>query len=165
LLEKTYLRAWAEVNDLTKALDSSEFGRVCQCLLALAFEEIGYRVSHFQYVGRPDFVIERSDEGYSVEAKAPMRNKVMVKPEDLLGIEGLGHKPVVAVLTYPELATRWLIIDATKLMPRIYSKSDLTRFSNGIVEKEVSNAFSRIIVKFKGSALTGASELRGLLKE
>jgi len=165
LLEQTYLRAWAEVNDLTKALDSSEFGRTCQCLLALAFKEIGYRVSHFQHVGRPDFVIERSNEGYSVEVKAPLGKKVIIKPEDLLGIEGLGHKPMVAVLTYPELATRWLIVDATNLMPRIYSKSDLTRFSNGIIEKEVSSAFSKIIVKFKGRALTGASELRGLLKE
>jgi len=165
LLEQTYLRAWAEVNDLTKALDSSEFGRACQCLLALTFKEIGYRVSHFQYVGRPDFVIERLNEGYSVEAKAPMGNKVIIKPQDLLGIEGLGHKPIVAVLTYPELATRWLIVDATNLMPRRYSKSDLTRFSNGIIEKEVSNAFSKIVVKFKERAVAGASELRGLLKE
>jgi len=165
LLEHAYLRAWAEVNDLAKALDSSEFGRVCQCLLALGFKEIGYRVSHFQYVGRPDFIIERSNEGYSVEVKAPLGNKVIIKPEDLLGIEGLGHNPIVAALTYPELATRWLIIAAARLTPRKYSKSELTRFSNSIIEKEVSNAFGKVLVKFKERAVTRTSILRELLED
>jgi len=63
-IEQTYLRVWTEVNDLAKAPNSSEFGRVCQCLLAPVST---------QYVGRPDSVIKRSNEGYSVEAKAVLR--------------------------------------------------------------------------------------------
>ncbi len=165
MFNQSYLRVWAEVNDLAKVLDSSEFGRVGQCLLALAFKELGYKLSHFQHVGRPDFVIEKSNEGYSVEVKAPTGTKVTIKPEDLRGIEGLGHKPLVAVLTYPELATRWLIIDATKLTPRIYLKSELNRFSTNATERDVSGAFATILVKFRARAIAGSYALRELLRD
>src|SRR3989442_15089944 len=103
------VRTWAEVNDLPLSLSWSEFGKVCQCLLAIAFKSVGYSVSHFQFVGRPDFVAERLTDNFSVEAKSSLGRSVVIKREDISGIRGLGHVPVLAILTYPDLSTRWLI--------------------------------------------------------
>ncbi len=160
-----YFQTWAELNDLSRSLDWSEFGKVCQCLLAIAFKSLGYSVSHFQFIGRPDFVAEKPPSNLSVEAKSSLGRSVVIKRQDILGIEGLGHTPVVAVLTYPDLTTRWLIVETCELSARTYSKTELTAFSRQTVEQEVSEAFSSIISLHKTRALQGASRLAAIVRE
>ena len=158
------VRTWAEVNDLALSLSWSEFGKVCQCLLAIAFKSVGYSVSHFQFVGRPDFVAERLTDNFSVEAKSSLGRSVVIKREDISGIRGLGHVPVLAILTYPDLSTRWLIVEATKLSARTYAKTELAAFSRQPIDGEISGAFCSVLPMYKRRAVEGASQLAGILR-
>ena len=164
MVERDFVHAFAEVNDLAQILTSTEFGKVCQCLLAISFKKIGYSVSHFQFVGRPDFVVESASENLAVEAKSSLARSIVIKKEDISGIVGLGHTPVVAVLTYPELSTRWLIIESTELSPRTYPKSELAAISDRKMEIEVSGAFQTILPRCRQKSCQGASQLVDLIR-
>jgi hypothetical protein len=158
------LRNWAEVNALARKVDPSTFGRLCQSLLALSFLQAGYEISHFQFVGRPDFVAKRDLLSYSVEAKAPSGPTVILKVQDLMGIRGLGHKPIVAVLSYPMLSTAWLIVDATRLAPGTYTKLKLKTLSDPILQREVSENFFEVVSNFAERMLENAFDgLKNLL--
>ncbi len=159
MVEQAYVHAWAEVNDLAKYLEASEFGKVCQCLLAICFKQLGYSVTHFQFIGRPDFVVESSTENFSVEVKSSLRRSVTIKRTDISGIEGLGHAPVFGILTYPDMSTRWLVVDAVGLSARTYAKSELASISRSTLETKVSLAFSAVLPKYKRRAIEGASQL------
>ena len=165
-LTQINLQLWASLNELFMNHSSAEFGRVCQILLALSFQHLGFRVRHFQHVGRPDFTAKRENEEYAVEVKAPPRhNEVHIKKEDLMGIENLGSKPVVAVLTYPAIDAQWLVVESHKLTPRVYAKIELKGHNMSPLSDELNNAFARMINKYREKALLGSSNLRDLLQK
>ncbi len=137
----------------------SEYGRVCQALLALTFSSIRFRISNFQFSGRPDFCAHRSRVEYAVEAKAPLGNDVLLKKEDLDGVLGLGLTPVIAVLTYPEIETQWIVADAARIKPRKLSKASLKQLSLIDLENEINGSFLSVLERNRMKALAGADPL------
>ena len=159
-----YYRIWAAVNELSNIHNASEFGRLAQVLLALTFQDAGFKLSHFQQVGRPDFVAQRNDQDFAVEVKAPSGNEVLIKREDLMGVRNLGHPPVVAVLTYPMLDTRWLIVACGSLIPRLYEKIELTKYDLNNLSEEINVSFLSVLGKYREQAMLGSSYAREFLQ-
>lgn len=159
-----YNRIWAAVDEFAPRFEPTEFGRVAQVLVALSFEEIGFSINHFQQVGRPDFLAVRGAQEYAIEAKAPIRDEVLIKKEDLMGVEDLRHTPVLAVFTYPELDAQWIILPCSGIPPHAYQKTALKKYRIPELSSEVNKSFLRVIVRHREAIPSGASELRKLIR-
>lgn len=144
---------------LEKNFGASEFGRICQVFLAISLKKAGYKVRS-QLVARPDITARKNSEIYIIEAKAPVQEKVTIKKEDLEGIKDLGGKPVFAILLYPEVEPKWIILDAEKLHPGRFQKRYLKEISVGIesLEQEINKIFIEIVEEYYDYAVKGGSE-------
>lgn len=160
----TRYKTWALLNDLGKAHSPSDFGRVNQALLAITFQNAGFIVTHYQGTGRPDFVADRLEEGYAIEVKAPVADKVTISKEDITGVEKLGHKPLLAILTYPLLDARWIFIETNKLSPKSYRKSGIERLSISSLEKEIAPVFLNTLQANMEKAIIGSYALQGMVE-
>lgn len=160
----TKYKTYIELKTLACAHDASDFGRVNQALLAIAFQKSGFLVSHFQGTGRPDFIADRDGERYAIEVKAPVSEKVSLTKDDIVGVELKGHRPILAILTYPSPESRWLFIEANKISPKVYRKNELVRFSISDLEEQISPSFLSSIIEHKNKAMIGASSLQSLVE-
>lgn len=165
-MENNYTRykTYAELKTLTNVHNASDFGRVNQALLAIAFQKSGFFVSHFQGTGRPDFIADKDGDSYAIEVKAPMSEKVSLTKEDIAGVEMKGHRPILAILTYPSPESRWLFIETNKLSPKVYQKNEIERFSISGLEDQISPSFLSAIIENKEKAMIGASALQSLVE-
>lgn len=160
----TKYKTYAVLNELAGVHNPSDFGRVNQALLSIAFQKAGFTVSHFQGTGRPDFIADRTGESYALEVKAPVSEKVSLSKEDIAGVEKLGHKPVLAILTFPSPESRWLFIETNKLSPKTYQKNEIERFSIINLENQISPYFLSAIEENKEKAMIGASALQSMVE-
>lgn len=159
-----YNRIWAAVDEVASRRTPSDFGRLAQVLLALSFQEIGFSINHFQQVGRPDFLAQRAGQKYAVEVKAPGRDAVLLKEEDLMGVNNLGHLPTVAVLTYPDIDAQWLLLPSISVSPHLYTKVMLKKYNVAELSLEINASFLNILHKDREAISKGASNLRNLIR-
>jgi hypothetical protein len=152
------------VNEVAIRLTPTEFGRLAQVILALSFQGIGFSINHFQQVGRPDFLAERRTQMYAVEVKAPGGNEVILKKEDLMGVENLGHQPILAVLTFPELDAQWLVLPSGGISPHAYQKTSLKKYNMSELSQEVNESFLNVLINHRNEISRGASDLRKLMR-
>jgi len=166
IMENNYTKykTYAELKNLANIHNPSDFGRVNQALLSIAFQKAGFFVSHFQGTGRPDFIADRNGESYAIEVKAPVSEKVSLTKDDMTGVEMRGHKPLLAILTYPSPESRWLFIETSKLSPKVYPKNIIERFSIIDLENQISPCFLSAIEEHKEKAEIGASSLQSLVE-
>lgn len=164
--ENNYVRykTYAVLDELANLHNPSDFGRVNQALLAIAFQKAGFTVSHYQGTGRPDFIADRDGKSYAIEVKAPVSEKVSLTKEDMTGVEMRGHKPILAILTYPSPESRWLFIETNKLLPKAYQKNAIERFSITELENQISPCFLSAIEENKEKAELGAPALQSLVE-
>lgn len=90
--------------------------------------------------------------------------KVSLSKGDIAGVEKLGHKPILAILTYPYPESRWLFIETNKLSPKVYEKNEIERFSIPNLEEEISPCFLSAIEENKEKAMIGASTLQSMIQ-
>ena len=159
-----YSQIWAAVEEVASKLTPTEFGRLAQVLLALSFQEIGFSINHFQQVGRHDILAVRGTQEYAVEVKAPTRDEVMIKKEDLMCVENLRHIPILAVFTYPELDAQWVVLPSRGIQPRSYQKASLKKYRMPELSAELNESFLKVVAKQREAISNGASELRKLIK-
>jgi hypothetical protein len=159
-----YNRIWAAVNQVESRLTPTDFGRLAQVLLALSFQEVGFSINHFQQVGRPDFLAEKGSQEYAVEVKAPVGSTVLLKEEDLLGVNNLGAVPMVAVLTYPDIDAQWLLLPSNSVSPHVYQKTMLKKYNMTTLSREVNESFLSVLDKDRDLISKGASNLRKLIR-
>lgn len=160
----TKYKTFARLNELAKIHTASDFGRINQALLSIAFQKAGFLVSHYQGTGRPDFIADRNGESYAIEVKAPVSEKVSLSKEDMAGVEKLGHKPILAILTFPSPESRWIFIETNKLSPKVYQKNEIERFSMINLENQISPCFLSAIEENKEKAVIGASALQSMVE-
>lgn len=151
------------MEELLQKHGPSEFGRICQILLGLTLKEMGFKICLFQLAGRPDIVVLRENEGYAFEVKAQIGTEVIIKEEDLKGVVDSGYQPILAILSYPEIETKWLILDARSLRAGKFNKISLERHSIRTLEENINKEFLDGIDKFYENALAGSSNLRNIL--
>ena len=160
----TKYKTYAILNELANVHNPSNFGRVNQALLSIAFQKAGFTVSHFQGTGRPDFIADKNSERYAIEVKAPVSEKVSLSKGDISGVENLGHKPILAILTFPSPESRWLFIETYKLSPKTYPKNEIERFSILNLENKISPYFLSAIEENKEKATVGAPALQSMVE-
>ena len=160
----TKYKTYAKLNELSKIHNPSDFGRVNQALLSIAFQKSGFIVSHYQGTGRPDFIADGKGESYALEVKAPVSNKVSLTKDDIDGVKGLGHRGIVAILNYPNPESRWLFIEIGKLSSKVYVKNDIERFSITQLENQISPNFLSAIEENWDKATIGALALQPLVE-
>lgn len=161
----TKYKTYAKLNELSKIHNSSDFGRVNQALLSIAFQKSGFIVSHYQGTGRPDFIADRNGESYAIEVKAPPSStKVSLTKEDIEGIKLQGHKGILAILNYPNPESRWLFIEADKLPPKVYEKNNIERFSIVSLENQISSHFLSTLEEHWEKAIVGAPALQSMVE-
>ena len=157
-------KTYAKLKELDDVHNASDFGRVNQALLSIAFQKAGFVVSHYQGTGRPDFIADRNGESYAIEVKAPKSEKVSISTDDIAGVKKLGHKPLLAILTYPSPDARWLFIEATRFSAKAYEKNSIERFSISNLESQISPHFLSAIEEHREEALVGAYALQSLVE-
>src|SRR5690242_16833514 len=99
-----------------------------QKLLAQCFRQEGYWVLS-NAIGVPDFVAVRPGKraGLAVEAKTTTSGKLRLNERELKAVKLSDHKPVVAALLFPDLAPRWICLDARLIEPGDVALSSLAR--------------------------------------
>lgn len=160
----TKYKTYAKLNDLLKIHNPSDFGRVNQALLSIAFQKAGFVVSHYQGTGRPDFIADRNGESYALEVKAPASSKVSLTKEDIDGVKLQGHKGIIAILNYPNPESRWLFIEVDKLSPKVYEKNNIERFSMANLENQIASHFLSTIEENWEKARSGAPALQSMVE-
>jgi len=139
----------------------SEFGRVCQLLLGLTLKELGFEVPYCQLSGRPDVVAMKGPKGYRIEAKAYTGFEVTIDDKDLEGVnDASGYQPVIAVLSYPEVETKWIMADARYLHAGRFDKTSLEERSIKLLEREVNKKFGSVVEKYHNEAIKGSRSLK-----
>ena len=160
----TKYKTYAKLNELSKIHNPSDFGRVNQALLSIAFQKAGFIVSHYQGTGRPDFIADRNGDSYALEVKAPVSTKVSLTKEDIEGVKLQGHKGIIAILNYPNPESRWLFIETDKLSPKVYEKNSIERFSIINLENQISPYFLSAIEENWEKATVSALALQPLVE-
>lgn len=156
-------RTYVLLEEIFKKHSLSNFGRICQVLLGLTFKDMGFDVPLCQLTGRPDIRATRGSEGYDVEVKAQTGCDAIIKENDIGGVIDSGHKAVIAILTFPDVETKWLMLDAEHLHAGKYNKISLERYSLESLETEVNETFLKTLERCHKYALVGAGCLKRLL--
>jgi Holliday junction resolvase len=151
--------AYALLSETLSKYGSSEFGRINQILLGFTLIEAGYNVPTMQLTGRPDIVASYEVKTYTVEVKTSSSSNIVLKNEDLTGVNGYNSEPFIAVLTFPDMPIRWLMVDAIKLKPKVYSKTALELYGNQKLEKDLSELFLVVLEKYRLYVLQGTDIL------
>ncbi len=153
------LRSLALLNELYARHQSQGFGRVMQLLLALTFQEAGYKVVR-NSVGVPDLVATREEPpiGYALEVKTGER-KIPLSPRDIQGVLSTGHIPVVAILVFPDPQPHWLFLDARNIAPGVYGKHQLARRPKVLLEFDANATFRSTLAAHHSTAMQGTSAL------
>jgi len=139
---------YSRLMKLYKRHGSQEFGRICQILLEMSLQKIGFK-TRGRSVERPDISAERSNERYAFEVKAPIGNTVVVTKRDLNGINEFKSSAIVPVLAVliVEPDTRWVLAKAKNLRARAYSKISLAVHEINPLTKEVNAGFPNVLVE------------------
>ncbi len=154
------------LDKLYSKFGSSEFGRASQILLGFSFINSGYEVPIMQLSGRPDIVARKGKNSFIVEVKTSNSSVIRLKKEDLQGINGAqGSKPVIAVLSYPDVEIHWILADAARLRAGDYSKSSLKILGMKDIECEVNEQFFSVIEKHQSSMMLGTNLLLKVFRE
>lgn len=154
-------RAFILLERLLMKHGPTEFGRICQVLLALTLKERGFQVPYCQLAGRPDIVATRNTDGYRIEVKAYTKSEVTIGEKDLDGvIDSSRYQPIIAVLSFPEARTRWIMANARRLEAGRFNKSMLKTYSIRTLEKEVNKIFGNIVEKYYENAIMGSRSLK-----
>ncbi len=158
--------AFSIIDNVNKKFGSTELGRISQILLALCFIEAGYKVPTMQLSGRPDIVAYNENYSLVVEVKTSGKPEIQLKKEDLRGVGGpKGSKPLIAVLSYPEVNIYWILADASKLSAGTYLKSSLEYYRNKDIQDEINKYFFNVIEKNQLYITQGTNRLLQLFRE
>src|SRR5207249_1698479 len=87
-------------------------------------------------------------------------NQVLISEDDLKGVRDSGEVAVIAVLTFPDVASEWLLADATTLVPGRYDKLALRRQSLGAWQRKVNSQFPYVVAANSQNARSGTYQLR-----
>jgi Holliday junction resolvase len=157
--------AYAILDEILSNYGASEFGRICQILLGFSFLGLGYEVKIMQLSGRPDIIAIKSGIVFDVEVKTSTTSNIVLKSEDLTGVNGHNSESIIAVLTFPDMPLRWLMINAKTLRSGNYSKTALATRSAYDLEESFTIQFLKQLEEKRPYLLKGASVLRQLFRQ
>lgn len=160
----TSSRCIALLDSLLDQHGAQGFGRIMQKLLAHCFRREGYWVLS-NAIGVPDFVAVRpgSTEGFAVEAKTATGGKLHLNDRELKGVTLSEHRPVVAVLLFPDLIPRWICLDAHALRAGDLSVPSLVRKPLVQLDFDLDDGFRSVLAEFHEAAMASSYVLNHVL--
>lgn len=163
----TSTRCIALLDALLDEHGAQGFGRIMQKLLAHCFRREGYWVLS-NAIGVPDFVAVRpgSTEGLAVEAKTATGGKLHLNDRELEGVNLAEHRPVVAVLLFPDLVPRWVCLDAHALRAGDLGLPSVVRKPRVALDFDLDHRFRAVLAEFHEAAMASSYVLdHALLRE
>lgn len=153
------VRCLALLSQLHARLGAAGFGRALQTLLGLTLQDAGFRVLR-NAVGVPDLVASRPDggNGFAFEVKTG-EGAITLSERDLDGVRSTGHRPVVAALLFPDPRPRWLVVDASTLVPGMHPQLRLARRSQVDLGFDLDAAFRTALGVYHPRAMLGSEAL------
>jgi len=152
--------AYALLDEVLSLYGASEFGRINQIMLGFSFIGAGYKVTTMQLTGRPDIVAKNEVATYDVEVKTSSKSSILLKTDDLTGVSGHDSVALIAVLTYPDVNLRWLMVNAAKIFrPGVHQKTALEVYSIANLEQSMTNQFLLELEKYRLYILQGTDIL------
>jgi hypothetical protein len=167
--DRTHInRTIYQLDLLRKRLSPQEFGRVMQQALACAFEAAGFRVVE-NAIGVPDFtatspMTSGESQTLAVEVKTSDKSKIVLTKRGLDGIRTPGQSGVLAVLDFPALNPRWLLIPETSVTARSWEIRHLRMKPQVDVGFDVDEMFHRIMGCLEAGMAPGGPDLDGWIK-
>ena len=134
-----------------------EFGKICQKLLAISFQKVGYsHIIERSIQGVDIDVANEKGEKYAIEVKTSVNNSVIFETKDAYGLQQRkkdGYQPVLAALEL-KMFSSWAFIKANDLkpgkhhinllVPRIYELEDII---NPLFDQAVKEHFKDTLDK------------------
>src|SRR5579864_7361877 len=160
-------RCIALLDGLLDSHDAQGFGRVMQKLLAHCFRQEGYLVLN-NPIGVPDFVAVRPGRktGFAVEAKTATGGRLHLNERELKAVVLSDHRPVVAVLLFPDLHPRWVCVDGRALGPGDLAVASVVRKPQVEIDFDLDRRFRSVLAEFHEAAMSSSYVLdRALLRE
>ena len=157
--------------DISKKHKEREVGKICQCILALTFIEIGYQPEKItvNLVEGVDLILE-GDSKYAIEVKTTNKNKITVGEKDLGELSKYKENGYISVLCALkiDLGGEWKLINPERLKRKSTWKFNelYTDIEFKELEKNINEIFEK---KVKANAIEirdkGLSYLIGILKK
>jgi Holliday junction resolvase len=135
---------------------TKEFGKLCQQLLAIAFDLSGFKVNEVRLVEGVDIdVLAQRERKYAIEVKTTITKCVNLEQKDVDGLQKRkedGYQPILAVLRLDRFSD-WFFVKADKIKPgslyidslRVYRLRELEESVYSFFDKTVENHFEGIM--------------------
>ncbi|MEM4730111.1 MAG: hypothetical protein QXH42_10195 [Thermoplasmata archaeon] len=136
-----------------------EFGKICQILLGFCLNRLHFRIKIFQLSGRPDIVAIRNKEKFAFEVKTQSGSEATIKPEDLNGVKEYPERAIIAVLSYPDLDSSWVLVRADEIKAGRWPIPFLKQHSIPSLEEELNAVFPEILEEYFSYAELGTKVL------
>jgi len=119
-------------------------------------------------IGVPDFVAVRPGRktGFAVEAKTATGGRLHLNERELKAVVLSDHRPVVAVLLFPDLHPRWVCVDGRALGPGDLAVASVVRKPQVEIDFDLDRRFRSVLAEFHEAAMSSSYVLdRALLRE
>lgn len=152
-------RVYSHLRRLWQHHGAHEFGKICQILLGLCLLRLKFKIQIFQLSGRPDIVAVRNNGKYAFEVKTQSDTKAAIKPDDLEAVKEYPEQGILAVLSYPDLDSSWVLVRANDIKPGNWPVAFLKQHSVPDLEREMNEAFPQVLEEYFSAADGGTPVL------
>lgn len=152
-------RTYSKLRRLWQKNGAHEFGKICQIFLGFCLIRQSFKLQIFQLSGRPDIVAVRNNEKYAFEVKTQSDAKAVIKPDDLEAVKEYPDQGILAVLSYPDLDSSWVLVRANNIKPGKWPIPFLKQHSIPTLEQEVNEVFPQVLEEYFSTADSGTPVL------
>ena len=148
---------------------SREFGKLCQKLLAIAFQMAGYGHIVERGVQGVDIdVAKEKGSKYAIEVKTTTKKYINFEVKDMEGLQRRkkdGYQPILAVLCL-NMFSDWIFAKADRLKPGSIYVARLRAYKLCELEKCIAPFFDKALNEhFKGAMREGQRYLNDVLRQ
>jgi len=163
------IRTYELLEDLHGKFGAQEFGKICQKLLAIAFQKAGYKHIVERGVQGVDIdAAKNNEEKYAIEVKTTTKDTVKFGIKDKESLQERakdGYKPILAIL-HLAILSEWYFVKADKIKPKTNLSIVLLRpYRLRDLEESISPFFNEAVEEhFEGTKMMGQEYLNSVLK-
>lgn len=152
-------KVYSRLEKLWEKHGAQEFGKICQIFLGFCLLRLQFQIQIFQLSGRPDIIAMRGKEKFAFEVKTQSGSEATIKPEDLDGVKKYPEYAIIAVLSYPDLESSWVIAKANDLRDGKWPIAFLKQHAIPPLEKEINEVFTEVLEEYFSLAEFGTTIL------